>query len=362
MPQPTNEERDEHLEPAILAAMIEDPNEDEEDKKLREQYGLTDTVDPDDVVDEDEDEDEDKGKKPKKSDASKDDGEDEDDDKDGKKPKSDPEKKPLEAEDDTDEDIDEDADEEDEGKKTRKEKRAERKENFMQSILKDNAKGGRRQTQVPNYDPLKYDEEGKEYKPEELEADREKVGAINFVKGANAVKYWAEQDQFWSELNNEAKITGYDPTLSFLSETTPDGKKNPDFDADKTAEINETYFQLVGLKQYPRMNDKGQQLYDPQTRMPLMVTTVEHPDVSYEKFARRYVQRMKSWADDTSDERVEETRDNVTRQKKKQGVRPGGGSRKSLGAIKTGDISRMSDEDFDKNEAEIDRQILNMLG
>jgi len=70
---------------------------------------------------------------------------------------------------------------------------------------------------------------------------------------------------------------------------------------------------------------------------------------------------MERWAGDAADERADEVRENITKQKKNQSVRPGSGKRKSLGALNIGDISNMSDEEFEKNEDEIDRQILNML-
>lgn len=244
MPKP--EVNEEITDPIVLAAMIEDPNEDEDVKQLRKEIleGEEPAAKSTSTDDEDEDEDDDKDE----------DDQDEDD------KKSKPEKKPVEAEDDTDEDLDEDLedeeDDEDEKPKTRKQKRKERQDDYEQSILKDNAKQ-RRQVPIPSYDPLNYEDESKEFKPSELKEDRERVAAIQFAKGAEAVRYWADQDRFWSDLTNEAKITSYDPTLSFLSETTPDGKKNEAFDGDKAADINAAYLEKVVLSEFTVLMSKG---------------------------------------------------------------------------------------------------------
>lgn len=209
---------------------------------------------------------------------------------------------------------------------------------------------------------MDYNDEEKEFKPEELAQDREMVGAVSFAKGAETARYWAEQDQFWSELETEAKILSYDPKLNFLSETTPDGKKNDSFDPDKAAEINEMYLQLAGFKQHPKRDEQGRVLVDNYGRPIVEKVTVDRTDLSYDKFARRYVDRMTNWAEDFAEGKVEETKSNITKQRKKQGIRPGGGKRKSIGSLQPGDISRMDDETFEKNEAEIDRQIDAMLG
>ena len=364
MPQLDKEEQ-EILDPVVLAAMVEDPDEDEDTKQLRKEIlGSDKTVKAEDVdLDEDE-ENEDDDKKPTGKQKSKpadedQDGDEEDLDEDDETKK----KTPVEAKDDADEDDDEDLDEDEEKPKlTRKERRQQRSQSFIDEIRKDNARTPRQPAQLPDYKPVDYKaapEDG--FKPEELAEDRERNGAIQFVKGAETVRYWAEQDRFWGELGTEAKILSYDPKLNFLTETTPDGKKNPNFDPDKTAEINEMYFQLVGLKQFHKTDEQGRPLYDRATGLPLITSTIERPDISYEKFARKYVKNVSKWNEEEVDDRIETTRKNITSQKKNQGVRPGGKSRKSLGALKPGDITRMSDEQLEKNEAEIERQILEML-
>jgi methylmalonyl-CoA mutase N-terminal domain/subunit len=159
----------------------------------------------------------------------------------------------------------------------------------------------------------------------------------------------------------ESKIVSYDPKLSFLSETTPDGQANPDFDPDKTEEINARYLQMVGFKQYQKTDEQGRPLFT-RDGQPLVVNTVGRTDISYEKFARAEVKRLEKWASERADERADETRENITKQRKNQGIRPGGGKRRSLGALQPGDISRMSEEELEKNEDAIMSQIDNMLG
>lgn len=360
MPQLDNQ--DEILDPVVLAAMVEDPDEDEETKKLRKEIlGSEETVKAEDVKTDDDEEDEDLEDKPAGKQKSKSDEDDEEDlDEDDETGK--PDKKPLEAKDDEEEDDDEDLDEEGKPKLTRKERRQQRSQSFIDDIRKDNAPRNRAPLQLPDYTPVDYKaapENG--FKPDELEEDRQRVGALQYARGAQTVKYWAEQDNFWRELTTEAKIVGYDPKLNFLVEELPDGKPNPKFDPEKTAEINEMYFQLVGLKQFYKTDQQGRVMYDQASGKPLITSVIEKPDLSYEKFARKYVKNMSKWNEDEIDDRVEETRKKITGQRKHQGIRPGGKSRKSIGSLKPGDITRMSSEELEKNEAEIERQILEML-
>ena len=363
MPQ-REDDKPEITDPIVLAAMIEDPDEDEDTKKLREEILGTDetagTATGKPADDEDEDEDDPKKGKSGASDDDEDDDDNPDDKDDPAKPKA---KKPVEAEDDPD---DEDLEDEDEPKKTRKQKRQERQEDFLTSIRKDGARDPRR-ARIPDYKPLDYeaeDEEGnpRAFKPEELQQDRQMVEAVGFAKGVDEARYWNEQDNFWRDLTMESKIVSYDPKLAFLSEETPDGEKNPDFDPDKAEEINARYLQMVGFKQFYKTDNNGNVLYDPRTRQPMVVSTVDRTDISYEKFARAEVKRLEKWANERADEREDETRENITKQRKNQGIRPGGGSRKTLGALQPGDISRMSEAELEKNEDAIMAQIDNMLG
>jgi len=346
MPKPN----DKHIDPIIAAAMIEDEDETPEEKAMREEIIAANTTDEKEEDDKDED-DEGEDEPEKSEDKDEDQPEDEDE---GEEP--DP-KKPVEAKDDPE---DED-DEEEKPNKSRKERRQDRNEDFITSIRKDNAEDDT-PSQLPQYNPLNYDDEDKEFKPEELKEDREKYAQTASAHSANQAKYVAKQQNFWKDLDSESKILGYDPELAFLNETKPDGKPNDKFDADKTSEINEMYLNLVGFKQHPRRNEQGQVLVDNQGKPLVSHMTVGRTDLSYEKFARKYVKNMSNWANEAADDKIDEVTKNLKGQKKRQGVRPNGGGRKSLGALNLGDISNMGDEDFDKNEDEIDRQINTMLG
>jgi hypothetical protein len=65
------------------------------------------------------------------------------------------------------------------------------------------------------------------------------------------------------------------------------------------------------------------------------------------------VEKMEKWADDNSDD----TETKLAAQNATTSIRPSGGTRKSLGALKPGDIAAMSDEDYEKNRDKINRQI-----
>ena len=339
MPNP-----DKKIDPVILAAIADDDDETPEEKKAREEMlaELEGNEPEAEEVQEEESQDESEGEEPE--------------------PEEQDEEEPKE-EAESEEEPEEEAKEEPEPKeqeKSRKERRQERQQSFIESIRKDDAKEQERR-EIPEYQPINY-EEDKEFQPDELKEDRDRVGAVNYLKGVNETKYWAEQDQFWKELNNESKLVSYDPEINFLSERKPDGSPNENFNPDKAEEINEEYLLAVGFKRHPKLDDKGNPILDNNGNPVISHNTVERTDLSYEKFARRYIDRMKRWANEEADKKVDEVRKNLTTQRKNQSVRPTGGKRKSIGSLNQGDISNMSDEEFEKHEAEIDRQIESMLG
>jgi len=109
------------------------------------------------------------------------------------------------------------------------------------------------------------------------------------------------------------------------------------FDEDRTADLNEAFLAFVG--------------FDPEKK------TVYRTDISFERFARYEMERIKRWAEELSDE----SEQNLTEQKSQSAVRPSGTPKKSLGVLKPGDISKMTDEEYEKNRDEINRQILSAL-
>lgn len=224
-----------------------------------------------------------------------------------------------------------------ERKLTRKEKREAKRQRYLDAIRKEGEQNSNRvrpelfQTD-PNYKPLDYNQ-ASEVEVEDLIADRNKYGQQNFQKGAEVAQRLAEQQNFWQGVEFEDKLLTTDPKFAFLNENDPDN-----FDGDRAEELHELFFELVG--------------YNPETN------TVRRTDLSWEKFARKEVARMEQWAARNEDQIIQ----NAAAQRATTGIRPSGSATKSLGKLKPGDISRMSQAEFEKYEAEIDRQILAELG
>lgn len=243
----------------------------------------------------------------------------------------------VDNEDEGNEDTDKSEEEANEdAKSTRKERREERKKNFLESIKADNdTKTPNNRERLlqgdPNFKPLDYTEQS-EYDAKQLEEDRSKYGNNQFSKGAETERYYATQERFWDRTEFEGKLLENNPKYAFLDETNPDT-----FNADKAEELNGMYLELVG--------------FDAQTN------TVRRTDLSYDKFVRHEVERMERWAGESE----AESSKNIVEQASRSGIRPSGSSKSGIGKLRPGDISKMSAADVEKNEAEIDRQILAML-
>ena len=235
---------------------------------------------------------------------------------------------------------DEDTDnaEEDEPKKlTRKEKREAKRQKYLEAIQKEGEQNSQRYRQElfqtdPNYKPLDYSQ-ASEVEVDELTQDRVKYGQQNFSRGAEMAQRLAQQDNFWQGVEYEDKLLRVDPKYAFLDDSNPDN-----FDEDRTVELQELFLELVG--------------FNPDTN------TVRRTDLSWDKFVRNEVARMERWNSIEEDRIIQ----NAASQRATSGIRPSGSSSRSLGKLKPGDISRMSQAEFEKHEAEIDRQILAELG
>lgn len=235
---------------------------------------------------------------------------------------------------------DEDTDnaEEDEPKKlTRKEKREAKRQKYLEAIQKEGEQNSQRYRQElfqtdPNYKPLDYSQ-ASEVEVDELTQDRVKYGQQNFSRGAEMAQHLAQQDNFWQSVEYEDKLLSVDPKYAFLDDSNPDS-----FDEDRTVELQELFLELVG--------------FDPDTN------TVRRTDLSWDKFVRNEVARMERWNSIEEDRIIQ----NAASQRATSGIRPSGTSSRSLGKLKPGDISKMSQAEFEKYEAEIDRQILAELG
>lgn len=299
MKDPNVDLNDETLDPVVRAAMIQQPTDEKEEKST--QSGSESTAVP--VVKDDED-----GVEPNLDEANKDD---------------------LEGGEAEEDNLD---------KPTRKERREQRKA-YLESIRRDQEQKTANRTDKlfqgdPNYKPLEF--ENKDYDYKELEEDRNNFGRNQFYKGAQTaqqiVEKQAEQDKFWQATEYESKLLEKEPEFAFLDETNTET-----FDPDKTQFVNESFLAFVG--------------YDPNTN------TVERKDISFDKYTRVLLDQVKSWAEDYTDNAEK----NVAAQRGNSGIRPGGSPRKSLGQLKPGDISSMSDEEYAANRDEINRQILAAL-
>jgi hypothetical protein len=236
----------------------------------------------------------------------------------------------------------------DEQRQSRKEKREERKQDFLARIRRDNAPSQDDQLDTSQpHKPMDYDS-AERLDVEDLKKDREAYANDKFVEGVKLERFVQNQERFWDGVTSDTRVLESDPKFSFLKEGSDT------FDEDLTADINEMYLSLVGYKETPLVNAQGQRLFDGKTGQPAVRRTVDRTDLSYEKFVRNYVERLDSYASERRDSTVK----NLAEQSRNGGVRPTGSARKSLGSLKPGDISKMSDEEFEKNEAEIDRQIL----
>lgn len=328
-------------DPVVVAALIDD-DEDEDKKPSEDSSKKTpeDGKDTDKPSDKKEGDDVEEEETPKPDEPEK----EEDDDK-----KPEPKPKEPEAEDKKPSS--------DEERQTRKEKREERKQRWLESVRKDREARSQRPPQAPpqdDYKPLDYSQ-ADQFAEEDLEKDRQTFGARKYVEGQQAAaareRFVADQERFWDSVDYEARILEHDPKFAFLKE---DG---PEFDEERASEVNDMYLEFVGFEQKPAIDPQTRQPKLDQNGQPIMLGTVQRTDISYEKFVKRYVENMENWAD----EQVAETSKNLASQKSTQGIRPSGSSKKGLGKLRPGDISKMSDEDFDKNEEEIDRQIMEML-
>lgn len=313
---------DEELDPVVRAAMIPDPDEKkgEEDKKTDDaNLDSTNPKKADDLEKESED------KKPEDGNQSKDETKTNKGDEQVKKdpdkevPKTDPEKS--------------------EERQTRKERREERKQRFIEKIRRDTVKPtieekpAEPEKKPEPYKPLDF-EEG-QYDSKELEEDRSKYADQKAKEAAEAAsrqeRFKATQEKFWGDLEHESKLLSVDPKYSFLDENSAN------FDEDLAADVNELYLELVG--------------FDQKTK------TVNRVDISYDKFVRNHIQRMEDFAE----ARQAETTTALAAQQASSGIRPTGSSASKLKQLKPGDITKMSQEDFEKHEAEIDAQIMEML-
>lgn len=337
---------DDGLDPVVVAALIDD-DDDEESKAITQEYlkNSPNTADDEEEIDDTDQDDDSDNDDDDESDDTKDKGAEEDNTSIPPEAVDTPDKEPI---DDSLEDDDKGGDNQPPAKPSRKERRAERQAKFLAKI------GSRPQEDNDSldyqYDPLNIEEDS-EYDAKELIADRNKFGTQQYLKGVQQQREYAKEESFWQSVETDAKLLVKEEQFKFL-----DPSDTENFDQKKSDAINNLYLQVIGYHETPVMQN-GQPLI--QNDRVVKIGKASRHDLSFDEFARGYMENIADWVNDET----EDIERNVVKAHSRQGVRPGGSSKsRSIGKLKPGDISKMSDEEFEKHEAEIDRQIAAELG
>lgn len=343
MPQLENGE-----DPIIVAALIDD-DDDEESKQLTKEFldqaKSSDTQDDDSgEADDDDDEEVDDPESDNPDDKSDDDDEEE-------KPSGTKPPEAIDAPKDDDVEDEQPPKGDDTDKKSRSERRAERKRQYLErlSAAPDDNEKRRRELLQDDYKPL--DIQDGEYDPDQLIQDRQRYAQAQTRQALEQQRKFAQDENFWTSVEYEAKLLNTNPDFAFLDES------NPAYDAKKAEHINDLYMKVIGFEMNLARDANGLPVVDAKGQ-PVMIPSIRRHDLGFKEFAEGYLEHM---TDFSQDNEAEITR-NVVKQRAHQGVRPGGSSRRGLGRLQQGDIAKMSEEDFEKHEAEIDRQINAELG
>lgn len=333
-------------DPLVVAALIDD-DDDEEGKEITQRMlkeaGQTADDDQDEDLENDDDKEEEDDEKPDpaKIDTDKK-TEDEENPDDKKKPL------PPEA---IDAPSDDDKKDDDKDKPSRAERRAERQRKFLERISVAPKGDDTASKTEPEYKPLDIQPDV-EYDPADLIKDRQMAADTAAKQAADRERQANQEINFWSNTENQAQMLYKDPKYAFLNE---DDTEN--FDEKKTAVINDMYLKVIGYEEKPLVNKDGLAKLDAKGNVIKLITT-RRKDLTYDEFVKGYLENVEDFIDDS-----EETNStNLAKQQSRQGVRPGGTSKRGFGKLRPGLISSMSDEEFEKNEAEIDRQINAELG
>lgn len=218
-------------------------------------------------------------------------------------------------------------------RQTRQERRSERfAERFSDTVRGSYEQNTQNRDQLfqanNNYNPLDYTQ-ADQFDVTQLEQDRNQFGTYQFAQGAKTAQFFADQDRFMDRLENDN-----DYVMSKYDVLDPESDK---FNADLADRINTRYLRTVGFNE--------------------QTGTVRETKLRYKQFVKEYMEDLDTYA---ASRNANSTR-NIASQAAQAGIRPGGSSRKSLGELKPGDISKMSDAEYTKYKDEIDRQISSML-
>lgn len=339
-------------DPLIVAALIDD-DDDEESKEITKNYldqadssdddeeipaGTTDDEgdDPDESEEDDDTADPDKQKPADES----------DDDEEKPEVKTPPEAIDAGGEDDQPKGDDTE-------KKSRAERRAERRRKYIERLTaspQNNNQKLRDELLQDEYKPL--DIQQGEYEADDLIKDRSAAQQAAYIRGVEQQRKIQEEASFWDTVDNEAASLKNDPKYDFLDE-----KSDAFGDGAKAEYVNNLYLQTIGFENHLARDSKGLPIIG-RDGEPMYAPTVRRKDLGYKEFVEGFVEHMMDFDQDNEAEITK----GIVQQRAQQGVRPGGSTRRGLGKLHQGDISKMSDEEFEKHEAEIDRQINAELG
>jgi hypothetical protein len=175
--------------------------------------------------------------------------------------------------------------------------------------------------------------EDMEYDPETLEAlkkDREAYGRSEAQRAAREATSAYRQEMFLDRMEIDAdRVAGKYAQLN---------EDSDDFDPDLTATINEMYLATTG--------------YDERTGL------FHNPVIRYKDYADAFMATIER----ATSGRSAESAKNVAKQAARQGVRPSGQARRSLGEVTAADVRKMSDKEFERNKTAIEAQIKRDLG
>lgn len=213
---------------------------------------------------------------------------------------------------------------------SREERRAQRLSQKLRESSNQNAQyrreleSRRPQPQGPNYDDpnLTIDT---------LQRDREQYGQSQYQRGRQETMQDVELRFFQENLDRDTEVLE-----SKYEELNPGSDL---YDQNLVDDINAAYKDAIG--------------YNERTG------TIINTGVRYKDYADRFMRIATRYADGRSADAAR----NVASQAARTGVRPNSPSRQSnIGELQPGDISKMSDKDYEKNKSAIDAQIKKQLG
>lgn len=218
---------------------------------------------------------------------------------------------------------------------TRQERHSQRQADRLSDRVRNSAENA---TQYRNeilkqnpYQPLNYDNELQFSDPnvaKTLYEDRNQYGDTRHSQGIQMGYNMAQLERFADKLEDDGE---------FVQEKYSDYFEDPDF----VSRLNSRYMQETGVSADRNGN----------------ILSVANPSVRYKNFVADYIGEIERFAQS----RTADTAKNVAKQSSRQSVRSTSASRKALGDLRPGDISKMSDEEYERHKHEINRRLTDAL-